>query len=91
LAFWLAPIGLLAVQFMHVRSQERSFGMAVCLKFQIGRYDAKEGLVQFGLMWRRNEPRFELSLTPLNQTINRWLEYASGGKNLDFLDGRFKK
>ncbi len=69
-------IGFLAVQFIHTLSQEGSFGMTGCLKLQIRRYDAYDGLVQLGMIWRRNEPRFGLSLTPPHQTINRWAEYA---------------
>jgi len=69
-------IGFLAVQFMHTRLQECSFGMTGCHKLQIRRYDAYDGLVQLGMMWRRHEPRFGLSLTPPYQILNRWAEYA---------------
>jgi hypothetical protein len=36
--FGLATIDFLVVQFMHTRSQEYGFGVAICLKFQITRY-----------------------------------------------------
>jgi hypothetical protein len=39
--FWLALVGFLIVQSMHIHMQENDFALPVCLKFQIDRFVTK--------------------------------------------------
>jgi hypothetical protein len=67
--FRLALVGFLVVQCLQIHLQGGGFVLAGCLKFQVARLPSEDGLVQLGLMWRRNVPMFGLSPFPPHQTL----------------------